>query len=93
MSDRMRTYLLWRALALCLFLMSALMPRGLPAAAVCVVAGLMAVLSCVGTNAGGPGEQAGARAQGRVYDRVRPPQGDWPPFDESKVVDGAVSRD
>lgn len=57
-----------------------LMPPGVPAAAACVGFGLLAVFTCVGVNAGGPGEQAGAREQNRRLERVRAPQGDWPPY-------------
>jgi hypothetical protein len=88
---RQVTYLSLRAVALLAFVLSAfVMPSGAAAAAVCVAAGLVAVLSGIGVNAGGPGEQAGARRQTDVYERVRPPQGDWPPFDPDRIVDGEV---
>lgn len=61
-----------------------LVPPGLPAALLCVASGLLAVLTCLGVNAGGPGESAGARAQDRAYQRVRPPQGEWPPYDAGR---------
>jgi hypothetical protein len=54
--------------------------------------GAVAVLAGIGVNAGGPGEQAGARLQMDRYESIRPPQGDWPPFDEDRVVDGEVVR-
>lgn len=65
-------------------------PRGLPAALLCVACGLLAVLTCVGVNAGGPGEQAGTAPQQRAYDRVRAPQGEWPPYPHERVVDGEL---
>ncbi len=94
MDRRMRTYFLWRAAAMVAFLLSAtVLPRGPIAALVCVTAGIVAVLACLGTNAGGPGEMAGSRAQARLYEQIRPPQGDWPPFDPDRVVEGEVVRD
>ena len=66
------------------------LPHGLPAALVCIASGILAVLTCVGVNAGGPGEQAGSQAFERAYAKVRPPQGDWPPYDPSRVVDGEL---
>jgi hypothetical protein len=87
------TYFSIRAVAVVAFLMSALvMPRGAPAALVCISAGAVAVLAGIGVNAGGPGEQAGARRQMDHYEAIRPPQGDWPPFDPGRVVDGEVVR-
>ena len=59
-----------------------LLPPGLPAAALCVASGLLAVFACIGVNAGGPGERAGARAQERSLARMRAPQGEWPPYPE-----------
>lgn len=58
------------------------LPRGVPAALLVVLAGVVAVLSCLWANAGGPGERAGARPQNRWFDSVMPPQGDWPPYDD-----------
>lgn len=82
MSRRQGTYLLIRLGAACVFLGAAtLMPRGLPAALLILAAGIAAVLSCVGINAGGPGEQWGARPQDRWFDSLRAPQGEWPPFE------------
>jgi hypothetical protein len=48
------------------------------------------VLSCLGINAGGPGERAGAVPQDRWFDERRAPQGDWPPFDADRVVEGEL---
>lgn len=63
------------------FVASALvLPPGLGAGVACVVCGVVGIAACIGTNAGGPGERAGARAQQRALDRVRAPQGDWPPY-------------
>lgn len=95
MSVRRRkvTYFSIRAVAVVAFLASAfVMPHGAPAALVCMGAGAVAVLAGIGVNAGGPGEQAGARRQMDHYNAIRPPQGDWPPFDPDKVVDGEVVR-
>ncbi|MCW2716075.1 MAG: hypothetical protein JWN88_3122 [Frankiales bacterium] len=77
----MRTYLALRALAAAAFLLAVVLPPGLPAALLVVVAGITAVASCFGVNAGGPGERAGARPQDRWFDAHTAPQGDWPPFD------------
>jgi hypothetical protein len=91
MGCRQLTYFSLRAVALVAFLLSVfVMPSGGAAAAVCIAAGLVAVLSGIGVNAGGPGERAGAHVQGELYERVRPPQGDWPPFDPERIVDGEV---
>jgi len=93
MSVRRRqvTYYSLRAGATCAFLLSAfVLPRGALAGGICLGAGLVAVLSGIGTNAGGPGEQAGARRQMDHYERVRAPQGDWPPFDPSRDIDGEI---
>lgn len=67
-----------------------LLPPGLPAALLCMASGLVAVLTCVGVNAGAAGEHAGARAQARAFERIRPPQGAWPPYDPGRVVDGEL---
>ncbi|MCU1674771.1 MAG: hypothetical protein JWN77_2884 [Frankiales bacterium] len=89
----MVTYFSIRAVAVVAFLLSAfVMPHGAPAALVCMGAGAVAVLAGIGVNAGGPGEQAGARRQMDHYNAIRPPQGDWPPFDPDRVVDGEVVR-
>ena len=87
------TYFSLRAAAVVAFLLSAfVLPRGAPAALLCMGAGAVAVLAGIGVNAGGPGEQAGARLQMDHYEAIRPPQGDWPPFDEERVVEGEVVR-
>ena len=83
MTRRQGTYLAIRLAAAVVFLLAAtVLPRGLPAGLLILAAGLAAVLSCVGTNAGGPGEQWGARPQDRWFDSVRAPQGEWPPYEE-----------
>ena len=93
MRRRRVTYFSLRAGALVAFVSSAtIMPRGGAAAAVCIGAGTVAVLAGIGVNAGGPGERAGARRQLDYYESVRPPQGDWPPFAEDRVVEGEVVR-
>ena len=82
MSRRHTTYFVLRAVAGLAFVLAAtVMPRGVPAALVILVAGLVAVGTSLGTNAGGPGEQAGARPQDRYFDSLRAPQGQWPPYD------------
>ncbi len=79
-------------------LAATVLPPGIPAALVIVLAGVVAVMTCVGVNAGGPGERAGARAQDRWFDAHSPPQGDWPPYDrgsagtEGDAAPGATSR-
>lgn len=92
--DRRQTaYFVLRGLAaLGVALSATVLPPGLPAALVCVASGVLAVLTCIGVNAGGPGERAGARPQQRAYDRLRAPQGTWPPYD-ARVVDGELARD
>jgi hypothetical protein len=95
MSVRRRkvTYFSLRGIAVVAFLLSAfVMPHGAPAAIVCLSAGAVAVLAGIGVNAGGPGEQAGARVQMDDYERVRPPQGDWPPFDPDRDLEGEIVR-
>lgn len=85
------TYFSLRGLALAGFLFAAfVMPRGGAAGAVCLVAGAVAVLSGIGVNAGGPGERAGARATSDYFSSISPPQGEWPPFDPQRIVDGAL---
>ena len=71
-------------------LSATVLPRGAPAVIGAIVAGMGGILTCIGVNAGGPGERAGARAEQVVYDKVRAPQGDWPPFDETKVIEGEI---
>lgn len=92
MTRRQKAYFAFRGSSAGIFLLSAtVLPRGAPAVIGCIVAGMGGVLTCIGVNAGGPGEQAGARAERVVYDKTRAPQGDWPPFDESKVIDGELT--
>lgn len=82
MNRRQRTYLGFRLGAAVLFLLAvSVVPPGVPAGLMVMAAGLIAVLSCVGANAGAAGEQAGAREQNRWFDSVRAPQGEWPPYD------------
>ena len=88
---RQVAYLALRGLAAAGVVVSAtLVPPGLPAALLCVASGLLAVLTCVGVNAGATGERAGARAQARAFERIRPPQGAWPPYEPGRVVDGEL---
>lgn len=85
---RQRTYFVVRAAAAAVFLLAAVvLPRGVPAGLLAIAAGLAAVMTCFGTNAGGPGEQAGARPQDRWFDSVRPPQGDWPPYAAARAAE------
>ena len=87
------TYFVLRGLAAGGVLLSAtVVPRGLPAALLGMAGGLLAVLTCVGVNAGATGERAGSRAQDRALERIRPPQGTWPPYDPGRVVDGELVR-
>ena len=82
MHRREVTYLLIRLAAAVVFVLAAtVLPRGLPAGLLILAAGIAAVLSCVGVNAGARGEQAGAAAQNRWFDSVRAPQGEWPPYE------------
>lgn len=86
---RQRAYFALRGGAGLLFVLSATaLPHGAPALIGCSVAGAVSLFTCMGVNAGGPGEQAGARAEHLVLDRTRAPQGDWPPYDDTKVIDG-----
>lgn len=71
-------------------LSAVVLPPGIPAALLCIACGLAALLTCMGVNAGGPGEQSGSAPLQRAYDKVRPPQGDWPPYDPSQVVEGEL---
>lgn len=94
MSVRRRkvTYFSLRAGATCAFLYSAfVLQRGAVAGLICVGAGLVAVFAGIGANAGGPGEQAGSRRQMDHYEQVRAPQGDWPPFDPARDIEGEVT--
>ena len=90
---RQKTYLVVRIGAAVVFVLAALvLPRGPLAGLVIMAAGLVAVLSCLWTNAGSPGERAGARPQNRAFDQMRAPQGDWPPYDPATVVDGELAK-
>ncbi len=78
---RQKTYFAVRGVAALVFLLAAVvLPRGVPAALLAVLAGVVAVAASFGTNAGGPGERAGAAPQDRWFDSVRAPQGEWPPY-------------
>ncbi|MCW2542916.1 MAG: hypothetical protein JWM40_468 [Frankiales bacterium] len=91
MISRQHGYFVFRGGSAVLFLLSATaLPRPNPAAIGCLVAGIGGLMSCIGVNAGGPGEQAGAAAEQVVYDRTRAPQGDWPPFPEDRVIEGEL---
>jgi hypothetical protein len=80
--SRVRAYLVVRLLAVIAFLVGAVaLPRGVPAGLLVVGAGVVAVGSSLWSNAGAPGERAGAREQDRWFDSVMPPQGDWPPYE------------
>ena len=80
--SRVTVYVAIRVVAAIIFIFAAtVLPHGIPAALVIMIAGLAAVLSCFGTNAGGPGEVAGSRPQDRWFDAHTAPQGDWPPYD------------
>lgn len=88
---RQKTYLLLRAGAVLMLVLGAfVLPQGVPAALLVMAAGLVAVMACIGVNAGGPGERAGAALQDRWFESVRPPQGDWPPFEPGTVIDGEL---
>jgi len=92
MTPRQKAYFVFRGGSAGVFLLSAtVLPRGAPAVIGCIVAGAGGILTCLAVNAGGPGERAGARVQTVNYDKTRAPQGDWPPFDETKVVDGELA--
>jgi hypothetical protein len=88
---RQSAYLALRGGAAGLFLLSAVaLPRGPLAGVAVMVAGLVAVMTCLGVNAGGPGERAGTAPQERWLAGVRAPQGDWPPYDPDRVVEGEL---
>jgi hypothetical protein len=91
MTGRQKAYLAVRGSAAGVFVLSAtVMPSGLGAGLVAMGAGIGGLLTCIGVNAGGPGERAGARLESRQRDRARAPQGDWPPYDPDRVVDGEL---
>jgi hypothetical protein len=88
---RVGTYLAIRGGAAVVFLLASIvLPRGVPAALFVMAAGLVAVFTCIGVNAGGPGERAGAVVQDRWLEGARAPQGDWPPYDPDRVVEGEL---
>ena len=92
MTRRHVTYFVLRGAAALVFVAAGLlMPPGVPAAMVIMGAGIVGVLTCVGTNAGAVGEREGSRAQQRWLESVRAPQGEWPPY-HSSTVDGEVVR-
>ncbi len=91
MNRRYLSYFGIRGVLLLIFLLSATVLRGPWAVVGCVVAGLGGLLACIGVNAGGPGEQAGARREQDRYEKVRPPQGDWPPYDPATVIEGELA--
>jgi hypothetical protein len=94
MTGRQKAYYGIRAAALMVFILAAtLMPSGIAAGLVAGGAGILGLLTCIGVNAGGPGERAGALEQGVRYEQVRAPQGDWPPYPAPKVVDGEVLKE
>ncbi len=91
-NGRHKAYFVFRGSSAGIFLLSAtVLPRGAPAIIGCIVAGMGGVLTCIGVNAGGPGERAGGRVEGVRYDKLRAPQGDWPPYDPDKVVEGELA--
>ena len=90
-TGRQKAYLGIRGTALAMFVSSwTVLPPGALAGGVAIAAGVIGLATCIGVNAGGPGERAGAAVQGVRYERVRAPQGDWPPYAEDRVVDGEV---
>ncbi len=94
MTPRQRAYFVFRGSSAGLFLLSAtVLPRGAPAVIGCLAAGIGGILTCLAVNAGGPGEAAGARREQDAYEKLRAPQGDWPPYDESKIIQGEVAKD
>lgn len=89
---RKLVYFWLRAVCLLAFLLAAfVMPPGGVAGAVALAAGAIAVLAGIGVNAGGPGERAGARTTSDYFSSISPPQGEWPPFDPKRIVDGEVA--
>ena len=92
MDRRYLAYFAFRGGSAGVFLLSATLLTGTPAVIGCVVAGMGGLLTCLGVNAGGPGERSGARLQQVQYERVRAPQGDWPPYDPARVVEGELAE-
>jgi hypothetical protein len=92
-TGRQKAYLSLRGGGAALFIFSStVLPHGVPAAMLAMTGGLIALLTCLGVNAGGPGEQAGAHVEHMNLEKVRPPQGDWPPYEDSMIVEGEVVR-
>jgi hypothetical protein len=92
-TGRQLAYVSIRAVAAVVFVLGAtVMPPGAPAALVVLAAGVVALATCIGVNAGGPGERAGARPQDRYFDSLQAPQGDWPPYDEGSATPRATRR-
>ena len=93
MRGRQLAYVSIRLVAAVLFVLAAtVMPPGVPAALLVAAAGIAALATCIGVNAGGPGERAGARPQDRYFDSLQAPQGDWPPYDEGSAPPEATRR-
>ena len=96
MTRRHALYFAVRGAAALLFVLAAtVLPRGVPAGMLILLAGVVGVGSCLFANAGSPGEQAGARPQDRWFDSLRAPQGDWPPYEPDApppAVPGATAR-
>ena len=93
LSGREKAYFSLRGLAAAGVVVTAVLPHGLPAALLGMGSGVLAVLTCLGVNAGGPGERAGSVVQQRAYERVRAPQGLWPPYDPARDIDGELVPD
>jgi hypothetical protein len=89
-TGRQKAYFGFRGASAGLFLLSATVLTGTAAVVCCFAAGFGGLLTCLGVNAGGPGERAGARVQQVQWDKTRAPQGDWPPYDDGKVIDGEL---
>jgi len=90
-SRRKVAYFSLRGAAFVAFLLGVfVMPRGGAAGAVVLAAGAVAVLAGIGVNAGAAGERAGARTTSDYFSSITPPQGDWPPFDPDRIVDGEL---
>lgn len=91
MDRRHLAYFAFRGSSAGIFLLSATLLTGTPAVIGCIVAGMGGLLTCIGVNAGGPGERAGSRREQVQFDRDRAPQGEWPPYDADKVIDGELA--
>jgi hypothetical protein len=89
-TGRQKAYFGFRGASAGLFLLSATVLTGTAAVVCCFAAGFGGLLTCLGVNAGGPGERAGARVQQGQRASTRAPQGDWPPYDDSKIIDGEL---